>query len=142
MKRKTRKKVLTALAVIVVWLVLIFLAGRYGWRLFGFRLCGGSGIEEITVTAENAEIKGFYAGSFPRGCVGTVTKQNGGTLYLGVRYSGLFGFFERGQFDITVPLKEPITEIILKTGNDEYPIWNAADDPARMTEGFFGETDE
>ena len=128
MKRKTWKKVLIALLVIAAWIVLIFCAGRWGWRLFGFRLCGGSGIEEITVTAETAEIRGFYAGSFPCGCVGTVTKQKGGTLYLGVRYSGVFGIFETGRFDVTVPLKEPITEIILKTGNGEYPIWNAAEE--------------
>ena len=36
---KALKKLLTVLLVIAVILTVIFLAGRYGWKLGGFRAC-------------------------------------------------------------------------------------------------------
>ena len=50
---KGKKALLVSLAVFVcfsVSLVLIFLIGRYGWKLGGFRACESAGIESVAVT--------------------------------------------------------------------------------------------
>ena len=131
------KKAFRIVLILIVALALIWVAGRYGWKLAGFRLCDGSGISHITVAEEQVTIEGFDPGSFPRGCVGYISRQEGDTLYLGVRYSGLFGFFETGNFQATIPVQGQINEIILCTGNGRYPIWDRSTDPIDMNQGFF-----
>lgn len=44
---------------------------------------------------------------------------------MGFRFSAVFGFFESGDFDITIPRKGEILDIILKTGMSETIVWNA-----------------
>ena len=41
---KALKRILTVLLVIAVIMTAIFLAGRYGWKLGGFRACQGASI--------------------------------------------------------------------------------------------------
>ena len=36
-----------------------------------------------------------------------------------------FGFFETGDFDITIPVRGEITEVILKTSMNETSLWRA-----------------
>ena len=43
---------------------------------------------------------------------------------MGFRLSAVFGFFETGDFDITIPTKGEIDEVILKTNMVETTIWN------------------
>lgn len=131
------KKFLKGAAAVVAVLALIWVIGRYGWRLGGFRFCMGSGIESISVADASVEIKGFYPGSFPKGYVGCVTKQEGSTLWLGVRYDPVFGVFETGNFAVTVPLQEPVDAIYLAGGENAILIWDRNTDPMEMTEGFF-----
>ena len=50
---KAMKKVLVVLLVLAMILMAVFLAGRYGWKLAGFRACQGAGIDSVEVT-ENA----------------------------------------------------------------------------------------
>ena len=50
---KTLKRILITLLVIAVILTAFFIAGRYGWKLGGFRACQGAGINSVEVT-ENA----------------------------------------------------------------------------------------
>ena len=50
---KTLKRILITLLVIAVILTAFFIAGRYGWKLGGFRACQGAGIDSVEVT-ENA----------------------------------------------------------------------------------------
>ena len=119
------KKVCAVLGGIAAVLALVWLCGRYGWRLFGFAACDGSGIELVTVTEDSVTVKGFDPGSFPAGCVGVVTKQEGDVFYLGVRYDAVFGFFETGSFSVTVPIEAPVSEVILCAGDNRYPIWSA-----------------
>ena len=45
-------------------------------------------------------------------------------LYVGFRFSAIFGFFDNGDFDITIPVEGEISEVILKTGTTEIPVWN------------------
>ena len=119
---KTIKKVLLVLVVLVL---VIFLAGRYGWKLGGFGACQGAGITSVEVSENAVHITGFYPGLFPEGFCGCYSKEQDGKLYVGFRFSAVFGFFETGNFDITIPTKGDIKEVILKTKMNETSLWNA-----------------
>ena len=43
---------------------------------------------------------------------------------MGFRFSAVFGFFETGDFDITIPVKGEINEVILKTSMNETSLWH------------------
>lgn len=58
------KKITAGLAIAGL-LSVIFLTGRYGWKLLGFRGCESAGIEYVEVTDTAVTIRGFYPGSFP-----------------------------------------------------------------------------
>ena len=122
---KTLKKALAVLLVTAVALLAVFLAGRYGWKLGGFRACQGAGITSLEVHEKSVYITGFYPGSFPEGFCGYYAKEQDGKLYVGFRFSAVFGFFETGNFDVTIPVKGEIDEVILKTRMNETSVWNA-----------------
>lgn len=121
---KSWKKVLIVLLVLVVLLAAVFLAGRYGWKLFGFRACQDAGITAVKVSEEAVHITGFYPGSFPEGFCGYYAQEKDGKLYVGFRFSAVFGFFAPGDFDITIPTHGPIDQVILKTSMVETSVWD------------------
>ena len=123
MKIATIKTIFTILLVLILLLSTIFLVGRYGWKLFGFSVCESAGIEQINVEEDHVRIRGFYPGSFPQGFLGYHAEQDGGTLYVGFKFSGLFGIFETGDFDITIPTKGTVTQIVVKSGEHENTVW-------------------
>ena len=49
---------------------------------------------------------------------------------MGFRFSAIFGIFETGDFDITIPVKGEIRQVVVKTATSEYPIWSAESEPA------------
>ena len=122
---KALRKVLTVMMMIAVILGAVFLAGRYGWKLGGFRACQSAGITSVEVSEMAVHMTGFYPGSFPKGCCGCYAKEQGSKLYVGFRFSAVFGFFETGTFDVTIPVKGEINEVILKTSMNETSVWNA-----------------
>ena len=122
---KTLKRILIIPLAVVVTLTAIFFAGRYGWKLGGFRACQGAGIDSVEVTENAVHMTGFYPGSFPEGFCGYYSEEQDGKLYVGFRFSALFGFFETGDFDITIPTEGDIDEVIIKTDMVETSIWNA-----------------
>ena len=128
---KLLKRLLTILLCTAVLLFVIFLIGRYGWKLGGFRACESAGIEQVHVEENQVRICGFYPGSFPQGFLGYHAEQVDSTLYVGFQFSGLFGFFETGDFDITIPTEGIVSRVMVKTGEQEYPIWPEEDEPLR-----------
>ena len=44
---------------------------------------------------------------------------------MGFAFSAVFGLFETGDFDVTIPVKGEIHEVILKTNQMETSIWTA-----------------
>ena len=112
---KIFKKMIVGLLGLFLLLTVVFLAGRYGWKVLGFRACQGAGIESVTVGENTVEIKGFYPGSFPEGFCGYYAEERDGKLYIGFRFSSVFSFFETGDFDVTIPVRNEIQKVILKT---------------------------
>lgn len=125
MRMKTLKKTLTVLLIIAVILTAIFLSGRYGWKLSGFRACQSEGITSVEVSDKEVHITGFYPGAFPEGFCGYYAKEQDSKLYVGFRFSAVFGFFETGDFDVSIPVKGEINEVVLKTSMNETSVWNA-----------------
>lgn len=113
---------LTALAILLA----VFAAGRFGWRLGGFRACEGAGIESVEVTDGIVRIRGFCPGLFPEGFIGCHSRQDGTTLYVGFRFSAVFGFFSTGDFDVSIPVEGEISSVVMKTGSGEHRIWGEA----------------
>ena len=120
---KAWKIVVIALVVAAAILAAVFLAGRYGWKLLGFRACQGVGIEAAEVSESKVHISGFYPGPFPEGFCGYYSEERDGTLYVGFRFSAVFGFFETGDFVVTIPVKGEISEVVLKTSMNESLLW-------------------
>lgn len=120
---KAVKKALVVLLIVAAVLLAVFLAGRYGWKLGGFRACQDAGLTSVEVSEKAVHITGFYPGSFPEGFCGYYAKEQNSKLYVGFRFSAVFGFFETGDFDITIPVKGKINEVIVKTGTNERSVW-------------------
>ena len=110
------KTVIITLLVMAILFTGIFMAGRYGWKVFGFRACEEAAITSVDVSESAVTIKGFYPGSFPEGFCGCYTEELGGKLYVGFRFSAVFGIFETGDFHVAIPVEGEIDEVILKTG--------------------------
>ena len=122
---KNCKKTVTTLLTVAVLLMVVFAAGRYGWKLLGFRACQGAGIESVEVSENTVKIKGFYPGSFPEGFCGYYAEEQDGTLYVGFHFSPVFGFFETGDFDVVIPVEGGIHEVVFKTETSETTIWTS-----------------
>ena len=117
------KTVIITLLVMAILFTGVFMAGRYGWKVFGFRACEEAAITSVDVSGSAVTIQGFYPGSFPEGFCGCYTEELGGKLYVGFRFSAVFGIFETGDFHVAIPVEEEIDEVILKTGLGETSIW-------------------
>ena len=122
---KSSKKAVTMLLTVAVLLMAVFAAGRYGWKLLGFRTCQGAGIESVEVSENTVKIKGFCPGSFPEGFCGYYAEEQDGSLYVGFRFSTVFGFLETGDFDVVIPAKGEIHRVIHKAKTSETTIWTA-----------------
>lgn len=126
---KLLKRLLTILLCTAVLLLAVFLIGRYGWKLVGFHACESAGIQQVNVEEKQVRIHGFYPGSFPQGFLGYHAEQVDSTLYVGFKFSGLFGIFETGDFDIIIPTNGTVSQVVVKSGEQEYPIWPEEEDP-------------
>ena len=118
-------KIAVVTAALLILLVAVFLLGRYGWKLLGFRVCDSAGITDVSVESDGVHITGFYPGSFPQGFCGYVAEEQGEILFVGFRFSGLFGSFETGDFSVTIPVTGKIREVKMVTRQDEISLWNS-----------------
>jgi len=128
MKHAKMKNTIIAIFCILALLVAEFLTGRYGWKLVGFNACDTAGIEQINVEEDHVHIRGFYPGLFPTGFLGYHAEQVDHTLYVGFKFSALFGIFETGDFDITIPIKGTVTQVVVKSRDHEYSVWPQEDE--------------
>ncbi|MDD6800091.1 MAG: hypothetical protein PUE85_06725 [Firmicutes bacterium] len=133
---KALKKIVIVLLATAAILTAVFLAGRYGWKLGGFRACQSAGISSVEVNEQSVYITGFCPGLFPKGFCGYYAEEKDGKLYVGFRFSAVFGFFETGDFIVTIPVKGKISEVVVKTKMNEYSIWNAQTGPSFPSERY------
>ena len=129
-------KVFLILLIAALLLAGVFLAGRYGWKLLGFRACGEAAIESVEVGKGTVTIKGFYPGSFPEGFCGYYAEERSGKLYVGFRFSSVFGLFEPDSFDVVIPVKGKIDEVIVKTEATERSVWTAQNSSDAASDGY------
>ena len=120
---KRNKKLICAVLILLAVLTAVFLAGRYGWKLFGFSACESAAIIDITVTEGQVSIEGVYPGSFPRGFLDYHSVERDGALFVGFRFDGIFGYFETGHFEIDIPIERKVEAVYIKTRENEYQIW-------------------
>ena len=125
-------KVFLILLIAAILLTGVFLAGRCGWKLLGFRACEEAAVESVEVDETSVRIKGFYPGSFPEGYCGYYAREADGKLYVGFRFSAVFGFFETGSFDAVIPVVGPIDQVIVKTAAAERCVWTAQSGDAAL----------
>ena len=114
-----------ACAFVLVAAVIFFFVGRYAWKIGGFDACENARIEEITVGEDSVHITGTSPSFIPRGFIGYVYEEEANALYVGLNFDSFFGMFELGRFDITIPTEGEITEVYLKTADEELLIWSA-----------------
>ena len=126
--RAKMKTICRGIGIMVVLFVATFCMGRYGWKLFGFNLCEGAGIEQVEVKENQVHMIGFYPGSFPSGFCGYYAEEKDEVLYVGFRFSTVFGFFENGKIDVTIPTKGKVKAVVLKTSKNEYVLTEITED--------------
>lgn len=120
---KRAKRLFVIPLCVAAFLFAFFLIGRYGWKLFGFDVCETAVVEQVDVEEDRVRIRGAYPGSFPEGFLGYHAEQVDDVLYVGFKFSGPFGIFETGNFDITIPTDGKIKRLIVKSGEREYVVW-------------------
>lgn len=118
------KKIALTVGICLILLAAVWLGGRYGWKLFGFGACEGTQIDRISVSDGVVSIEGRDSGLVPEGYLGCVTRQEGGTLYVGFRFDGFFGMFETGAFREEMTTAQKVEKVILCAGKNQYEIWN------------------
>ena len=64
---KLLKSILTILLCAAVLLLAVFLIGRYGWKLGGFRACESAGIEQVYVEEKSGSDLWLLPRLFPTG---------------------------------------------------------------------------
>ena len=110
-----------------IYLVLIFLilffGSRYGWRVFGFSQCSaGMAVGEVKVEDTGVSLKVINPSSFPMGgFVGSTALQEGKTLYVGVKYNMVLGWFptDSQTMDCYFETDGPVEKVVLRSaGND------------------------
>lgn len=125
-------RILAVLLVLALVLGGVLLAARYGWKVFGFRACQDAAILSVDVVSGSVHIRGTDTGSFPRGFCGYYAEEGENKLYVGFRFSSLWGWRSGGDFDVTIPVEGQINQVILKTGTAERSIWTAESETAQQ----------
>lgn len=74
-------------------------------------------------------IEGSWPGVFPESFVGYHAEIVDGVLYVGFKYNKLLGvwIYDKGDFQITIPVDKSINAVCMKAGDNEYQIWPEQD---------------
>ena len=120
MKQKVKRIMIAFAAVVVLW-VAVFLGARYGWGLAGFSTCQTVQIESVNEVTDCVGIEGNWPEVFPESFVGYHAEIVDGVLYVGFKYNKLLGvwIYDKGDFQIEVPVEQPINAVCMKAGDDE-----------------------
>ena len=119
-----RRKILILISIVFVIIVTLYFIPRYGWRLYGFKYCSNPSdivIGSVTINYNENFVNIFgETSSSLDAYVGKIYKKDGDTLYIGIKYNSLFGFFKRdGSFDIKIAINVSDIEKVIITNNQE-----------------------
>ncbi|MDO5292000.1 MAG: hypothetical protein Q4F05_04535 [bacterium] len=84
----------------------------------------------IEIGENEVTLSCFNPSSFPAGVIiGHISKQEGDTLYVGVKYRILIGAFLGDDMtsEFRLPVEGQVNQIVLKGGNEERIVWNRED---------------
>ena len=123
------KRFLIALGVLVAVLAAVFCAGRFGWRLSGFSACEGALIESVDVDGEKVTISGGYGSPDGKRFLGCYYTQDGGALYVGFHFSGVFGAFCKPDFTVEIPA-QGVEKVYMRSRESECVIWTERENSA------------
>ena len=116
--------VFTAVMLVLLLVIsVVFLCGRWGWKLQGFRYCEVANIQAVTVEDGQVRLTGAHMGVPPEGFLGYLYDEARGELHVGLRFDGFYGIFEDSDFDITVPVENQVNEVYLVTDTGSQLIW-------------------
>ncbi|MDF2541550.1 MAG: hypothetical protein K0S47_1268 [Herbinix sp.] len=128
--KKIFRTILLIVLSTIIFIITVFVIGRYGWRLFGFSMCSGTVFcTDVSVDDGVVALKGSTADSISS-YVGYKYKIEDGNLYIGVKYNILIGIIGRdGAFDIKINTEEEFDHIyfVSRDGVIEPPIWSRED---------------
>lgn len=126
---KERSNSLPIWVYIVLVVLVIFFASRYGWRIFGFSQCGaGYSVEQVSVEEGKVTIKGMAnSASAVGGFVGSTYEQEGNVLYVGLKYNVFLGVLptDSSEFEYTFPTKGKVDTVVLRGNGKESVIWGS-----------------
>ncbi len=118
---------ITRVVIVVLALVIlvtgVFLCGRFGWKLQGFRACEVPKIHSVTVENGFVHISGTHIGVPPKGFLGYLSDEIPGQVHMGLRFAGFFGIFEDSEFSVSVPVDSKITQVYLVDSTGSHLIW-------------------
>ncbi|MBE7023454.1 MAG: hypothetical protein IJ285_05005 [Clostridia bacterium] len=119
-------------AVIVLVCIFVFLGARYGWRLFGFKMCESPKVvyvDTIYVTDKNVSVCGNTASS-ASAYVGFTYKVRDDALYLGIKQNLLLGFLERyGGFSFKIEDDfSDLKAVFVTNGEESKQVWDVEKD--------------
>ncbi|MGN1399067.1 MAG: hypothetical protein ACI4WG_03605 [Erysipelotrichaceae bacterium] len=121
------KKYLKIILIIPLVMAICFLLGRYGWKLGGFRLCQSANVYDIEVSNYQVKLKGNDVNFIPKGFIGYYAEEKDNCLYIGFRFSALFGFFEKSSFEIEIKTAEKVNKIVMKSAKNETVIYDISE---------------
>ena len=123
------KKSLKLVLIFFAILLAIGVVGRYGWRLFGFRLCAppeSYGFYSLEVEDGVLVATGYAALptslKFGVGYGGYIARQEGSTLYIGIRKDIYMN--SKIFFRLEIPVNAPVEKIILTDSKSEVSIYD------------------
>ena len=147
-----KKTILVIIFILFFVSIACYFVPRYGWKLFGFKFCADPStiaVTNITIdyNEDFVELIGYDVYSSASAYVGTIHKLNGATLFVGMKFNFILGFFNRvGEFGVHIPVDtQKIEKIILKGNQAEITIWEKGDpapDPQEWKVGSIIPEDE
>lgn len=118
------KKIIKGFLVILMILLAVFVICRYGWKFAGFNLCQNSIIYDVKVNDDSVVISGRDVNLVPRGFIGYYYQIEDDCMYIGFRFSSIFGFFEKGAYEIEIKTESKVNKIIMKSEKSETVIYD------------------
>jgi|GEM_PF-6606528 len=129
--KKALKFIRKLLLICFAVLLAMGTVSKYAWRLFGFKLCAppeSYNIYSVEMSGNLLAVQGYtslpswFPFNFGDGYGGHTIKQEGSTVYIGIKKTS--GFKKASWFVLEIPVQEPVEHILLTDGKSEVSIYD------------------